>query len=600
MSVTWFSEPEAPMGGIGGEGVKRQLGRPTLDRLTVLVREAAQNSWDAAAPSGSRPVHFSIDLCDLSVEIASAWRRILEEGAPSSEHLSLRPTLERPELSVLFVSDRGTTGLGGPTRANQIVPGEPHDYVSFFLKVGDGRDKDFGGGTYGYGKAVFYRASTASTIVVYTRCTTESGEDETRLIGCALGPAFHVDGCSHTGRHWFGVPAGDGIVEPIRGEAADRMAAELGFPAFGKEEWGTTIAVLAPKLDGRPDEQSMRLVADSILWHVWPKMVVRDNGAPAMTFSVTHNDVPVAIPDPAEHAALRVFAQALADLDESGETITYGPGATPIGKISLRTTFDPPPLIDEVGEAAGLGSGVRHCCLLRVPELVVEYRSGPPLPDERIWYAGVFRVLPEQDETFASAEPPTHDAWSPEDLDSLERSIVRTTLRKIDDRLKRHASPAGFDGDGRGSGEGLAAVSRFLGSLLAPAPGQAAGARTGERAGTRGWHSVRMIGAPRWDKHDGSDVLIQEFEVDAGRTVTVDAETSVRVWGGGGKETAPPLGATEPSLVGWRAPDGTFHPPGRIAVPRGEGGHWQAIVRTPPDTAARIRVREAKTGSGDG
>jgi hypothetical protein len=600
MTVSWVSESVPPMGAIKGEGVTKQLGRPRLDRLTVLVREAAQNSWDAAARSRERPVHFGIDLCDLPTEVASAWRRLIGQGAPAGEHLPLRSTLERPQLAVLFVSDRGTTGLGGPTRANQVVAGAEHDYVSFVLNVGDPRDTEHGGGTYGYGKAVFFRESTASTVVVYTRCTNEDGEDESRLVGCALGPGFDLDGCAYTGRHWLGVPAGGQVVDPALGDDADRIADELGFPAFEKGEHGTTIAVLAPKLDGRGDDNNaMRVVADSILWHLWPKMVARDNDEPPMTFSVGHNGARIGIADPAEHPALTEFVRALEDLDGSGEMITYGAGASPVGKILLRTTFAPRPMIDEVGQAAGLGRGINHCCLMRLPELVVEYRAGPPLPDERIWYAGVFRVLPERDETFASAEPPTHDAWSPDDLDDRDRSIVRTTLRKIDERLKRQASPASGD-DGGGSSDGLAAVSRFLGSLLAPAAGQAAGGGNRQGTASRTRSSVRMVGAPRWDKHDGQDVLIQEFEVDTGSSITVEAETSVRVWGGGGKETAPPPGAGEPTLLVWCAPDGSVHPPGRLAITHGEQGRWQAVVLTPRDTAARIRVREAKTNVGNG
>jgi hypothetical protein len=600
MSFSWVSESVPAMGAIKGEGVKKQLGRPTLDRLTMLVREAAQNSWDAADDAGERPVHFAIELCDLSSEAATSWRQTALQGAPAEDHLPLRPALQREPLSVLFVSDRGTTGLGGPTRADRVVPGQSHDYVSFVLNVGDARDKDYGGGTYGYGKAVFYRESAAATIFLHTRCTNEDGEDESRLIGCALGHGFDVDGSAFTGRHWFGVPVGEEIVDPIRDQEADTMADELGFPAFGDDEYGTSIAVVAPKLDSRGDDVAMRVLADSIVWHLWPKMVVRATDGPAMTFDVRHNGVPVAIADPSQHAALREFVAALEDLDLAGETIDYGPGAMPIGKIALRTTFAPPPPIDEVGQAAGLGMGVHHCCLLRVPELVVEYRSGPALPDERVWYAGVFRVLPEHDETFALAEPPSHDSWSPEDLDDRERSIVRTTLRKIDQSLSRHATPAG-DGDApAGDSHGLAVVSRFLGSLIAPAPGHAADESEGDRVATSRTSAVRMVGDPRWGKHDDEDVLVQEFDIDSGRAVTVEAVTSVRVWGGTGKESAPPLGAGEPRLLGWVGPDGTIHDPSRLAVARGEGGRWRAIVLAPRDTAIRIRVREAKAGDGNG
>jgi hypothetical protein len=328
--------------------------------------------------------------------------------------------------------------------------------------------------------------------------------------------------------------------------------------------------------------------------------MVEREGEAAMQFSVFVNGLPVEIPAPGDHPVLREYVAALLELDEEGATITHGAGMLPVGRIRLRTTFAPPPAIDDVGQEAGFRTGVHHCCLLRAPELVVEYRQGPALPDDRIWYAGVFKVFPELDETFAHAEPPTHDGWSPEYLASRDKSIVRTTLRKIDEMLRSHAAPRPSETAG-GGGEGLAGMSRLLGSLLAPAPGQGAGPGVGGGGGGRSRASaVRMIGSPTWGQIDGRDVLMQPFEVNAGRPVTIDAEASVRVWGGGGNETDPPEGAGAPQLVGWRAPDGQLHAPGRLAIGTGENGRWEAIVSSPPDTMTRIRVHEATAEGGSG
>ena len=76
------------MGAIKAEGIMNQLGRPTVDRLTVLVREAAQNSWDAADRSQSGPVNFGLDLRRLPDDVAAEWRQILRSAHP-------RPTICR-------------------------------------------------------------------------------------------------------------------------------------------------------------------------------------------------------------------------------------------------------------------------------------------------------------------------------------------------------------------------------------------------------------------------------------------------------------------------------------------------------------------------
>ena len=47
MSTIRYSEPYQPTGGLAAEGVINQLGRPDIEPLEVLVREAVQNCWDA-------------------------------------------------------------------------------------------------------------------------------------------------------------------------------------------------------------------------------------------------------------------------------------------------------------------------------------------------------------------------------------------------------------------------------------------------------------------------------------------------------------------------------------------------------------------------
>ena len=46
--------PTSATGGLAAEGVINQLGRPDIEPLEVLVREAVQNCWDAKRPRPSR------------------------------------------------------------------------------------------------------------------------------------------------------------------------------------------------------------------------------------------------------------------------------------------------------------------------------------------------------------------------------------------------------------------------------------------------------------------------------------------------------------------------------------------------------------------
>lgn len=594
MNARWCSQLVPPMGAISAQGIKNQLGRPAFDRFVVLIREAAQNSWDARDVDANSPVRFELDLVSMEGETAERWRASIGEGAPEASHLPLRDALAAP-FSVLFVSDRGTLGLGGPTRADAVDPDKRHDYVSFILNVGEPRDVEHGGGTYGFGKAVFFLTSGASAVVVHTRCRDENGHARSRLIGCALGSAYSTGGRSHTGRHWFGLPMDDpNVVDPLLDDSADELASALGFPTFG-DEFGTTIAVIQPKLDGRTPAAAAELMSQAILWHLWPKLVDHGSG-PAMHFAVRHDGCEVPVPDPETHPGLRQFVAALKSLESDGENITYGAASRQIGKIRLLTAFDPPPALDPVARELGFTDGIRHCCLLRTPELVVEYRSGPPIPNEHVWYAGVFRTSREMDKTFADAEPPTHDSWVPGQLDDAERSIVRTTLKKIDEKLRDHATPRPADHPASES-DGLAGMSQFLGSLLAPARGDGAGPNGGGGGGGCGRTRatpIRMVGQPRWVEFEGRQVLAQAFDLDTRRTVTVETTLAVRVWGGTEKSTEVPEGASQPETICWRKPDGTQLPAGRVGLSPADNGRWDVLIRVPPDTMIRARVREAR------
>src|SRR5690242_18408713 len=103
------SERVGATGNLASEGVLNQLGRPRLDPLTVLVREAVQNSWDARS-SGSKQVLFGLAGRALS----TAQTRLLREQvfARDPGNLGLHEALSADrEMWALALYDRGTTGL---------------------------------------------------------------------------------------------------------------------------------------------------------------------------------------------------------------------------------------------------------------------------------------------------------------------------------------------------------------------------------------------------------------------------------------------------------------------------------------------------------
>ncbi len=157
ISMERYSEPYNATGGLAAIGVLNQLGRPDTEPLEVLVREAVQNCWDAKQANSPR-VRVVIGRTTLDQDSVSFLRnQVLVDPPPG---LRLDDEM-RGGMQTLYFADFGTHGLAGPTRADR--PGEPRDFVDFIRNIGQPPDKDFGGGSFGYGKAAFYIASGART-----------------------------------------------------------------------------------------------------------------------------------------------------------------------------------------------------------------------------------------------------------------------------------------------------------------------------------------------------------------------------------------------------------------------------------------------------
>ncbi|WP_191302096.1 hypothetical protein [Lentzea cavernae] len=434
--VAWYSQPFPPDGASAAEGIRNQLGRPELDLLTVLVRESAQNSWDARL--SDRAVDYRIDYQTISAAHAPVWREELLREAPRTEHLPLRASLSAPTIDILTISDRGTSGLGGPTRADSAVT-QDHDFVSFVRNIGEPRDTALGGGTFGFGKGIFYLIAKSGAVLVHTRCRVDEGF-ETRLIGCALWQS-HVKGkgdkaTRYTGRHWWGNNEGD-VVEPLTGPDAEVMAHRLGLRAFEADETGTSIVVIDPEFGDRTPHEATSYLADTILWNLWPKMLPTANGRPPMSFSVRHQGSAVVVPDPRTTQPIDMFVEAYENMcsSDKGHVLeSYKPKRV-LGRLGLEKRLVLPSEPTAAASGMGIEKAVHHVCLMRTAELVVTYHQGPKPSAEYMSYAGVFRATEDMDATFAASEPPTHDAWAWQSLEGHNKTFVKVTFTRLKEKL---------------------------------------------------------------------------------------------------------------------------------------------------------------------
>ena len=436
-ALDWYPKPFTP-GDMEGGGALKLLGKPNLHLVSVLVRETAQNSWDAR-------------LKDQTVEFVLHGRTLHRDGicilrdrifSDAGKGTGVGKILSSDQLDVLEVTDRGTCGLGGPIRNDIAYQDDVEtDYVDFVLNIGAKQDKSMGGGTYGYGKTICYLASSVQTIVIWTK-TEINGVIESRLIASAFGEQFDLEGKRYTGRQWWGRLKAD-MIEPVTGQEADEIAASLYSKPFADGETGTSILILSPILSDNI-KQLIKQCSTAALWHLWPKIISFPGTRPAMTIATVLEGQQQSIPDPSQHPFLRGYVQSLNAIramqkgdNQSSEItscvpITFGRTRTVLGHLAVSKVpcIDDRESDDPIVPVSGVSS---HVALMRhETELVVMYQPNNKPPIDSVHYCGVFKPIADMDASFAKSEPPAHDSWEWAGMrNKTQKSHVRVALRKI-------------------------------------------------------------------------------------------------------------------------------------------------------------------------
>lgn len=535
--LDWFPQRFEP-GAIQGDGAKKLLGTPNVSLEDLLVRETAQNSWDARA--GEESVRFTMNLRNLSDEVVGVLRHEVFTGdAPGTD---LARSLVDEGVVAIEISDRGTTGLGGPVRNDKSVPeGEVTHFIDLVYNIGATKTGGTSGGTYGFGKSVAYMVSELGALVIWSRCQTSQGVED-RLIASAIGEVFDLDGYRHTGRHWWGRTI-DGFPEPVVGNVAESLGRRLFSRAFEDQEFGTSILILAPMLGEPGPEDDADVLADSVLRNLWPKLVPDGSGSKPMTIRVQVDGTDHPIPDPASHP---VYSGPVTCL----QTVRAVQAGHPVPTSMFRC---------EVSEIRRYNSVVGHLALIKYPavglgdmapsqavtlmrsgaELVVTRLDRGPLTEAGFQWAGVFKPIPSLDPAFAKSEPPAHDHWSYESLsDKTQKSQVKVALDKVRAEADSFIQPAGIS-QPIGSTMSAAAIadglSGFLGGVAGSGPSPRA---TSGGGGSRSRTARASLGHPIWQHIDrpGWKRTIVPIEIKGGDPAGSYVRAAVLVGTDGGSD----------------------------------------------------------------
>ncbi|GIH20694.1 hypothetical protein Raf01_88660 [Rugosimonospora africana] len=641
-----FAERFAPHGSIDGHSVSQTLGTFSMDFWQVFLRETLQNSWDAREdPAGG--VRFSIDAWRLkAAQFDALANGLLRERPPGA----LGGLLEAGDpIEVLTVTDSGTHGLGGPTRADRSSP-DRRDFVDLVRNIGRDPAKGFAAGTYGYGKAVLFRASACATVVIFTR-TIVRGRPTSRLIAMALTGPYDLDGLRHTGRHWWGRPDREVGAEPLIGQVAEEFAELLGMRRLTGDRTGTSIMVLAPRLD---EDTGLRDVVETLAQtaadYAWPHLTAAPGARPALRVAFTCGGRAVPYPEPSSDDHLGPFVEAyhhcLRLLEGDGVPVQRWPwniqeinGSRPqqrLGVLAWRTRL-----------AGAVGAHERppaEVALMRDPRLVVEYHPVAPDPSGQV-ITGVFVADPRLNDFFAAAEPPTHDRWQPgrAQRERYARNPVSQAINRLEGVFRDRRVVDPVDVTQTTDQVGVTRLASLLGTLLdtqpggtdtrIPEPGPTAGAAPGagtwtdgggqggaataaggepggggtsqpptepRRPGTpppprprRGTVTVRLHTRPRLTMTDRG--VCADFPVDldnrsAGDGVVLIAEPLVAVADGHPER---PDGDVPVTVVGWHSrTEDSVHEGECLTVTPGTAGAWNVRVTQPADAAVTLVVRQ--------
>ncbi|MBP2486013.1 hypothetical protein JOH50_001740 [Rhizobium leguminosarum] len=505
------SEKFARTGNMAGEGFRRLLGRPALGLLQTVIREALQNSVDAA-PRGNwvdillrfRTIE-GYELAQLRDLFFRALPPIEADAASADEEsANLREILKEDRVSLLEIADFNTLGLAGPTRADVAAGDERLDFVNFLRNIGAARDTHHGGGTYGYGKTSLYALSRASTIIADTQ-TTCNGIPVRRIMGCHLGDAFDADTDGargrFTGRHWWGRNDADGGVEPLEGLEAVELSQTLGLPSRNESRTGTTIAIVAPHVE-RGEDLRAELV-ESILWNFWPRMCGFTPEERKINVRLEFEGEQVEIPAPEDYPPLDLYAAALRNVRGKGKgevtTIRGGKPVADLGSLSIVRGLRAPRNYMALREGSPMREQAHSIALMRPIELVVRYLPGEAFIDPQFEWAGVF-ICSEEDEiekAFAETEPPAHDDWIPDMLPKgRAKTYVNVALRELKLTAATYVQPKAALGTNEDRGPSIAKTAAKLGRLLSRSSGKGPGRTISASGG--GSKKKITISAPRF------------------------------------------------------------------------------------------------------
>lgn len=226
-----------------GSGALKVLQNDNIPEIDLLVREAIQNSSDASLkePESFFGVNFKYHtFCP---------KKLNSVFSDIGEILDSRYQIK--EADYLEVRDYKTSGLTGKVRIQEIDPNDHGNYFKLVFDTGKEQTNNDGGkagGSWGYGKSVYFRVGMG-LVIFYSRIKTEGGY-ESRLIASLVEREGSLNAIltqirpDSIGRAWWGIKSGAEEILPVTNEEEIKDILDIfEIEPFGDTETGTSIII---------------------------------------------------------------------------------------------------------------------------------------------------------------------------------------------------------------------------------------------------------------------------------------------------------------------------------------------------------------------
>lgn len=221
--------------GVEGKGILRSLQNETLPLIDLLIREAFQNSLDAAK-SGAKATKINVGICDFDTDL------LAEQLEGITELLNKR--YAHSHQKAIYISDKNTIGLIGDVRKKE------GNIYNLIYTIQKNQEQAGAGGSWGLGKTSYFRLGNG-IVLYYSRVQLDDEIYEERLAGSLIEDSTKDDRLldNDRGIAWWGEKDKSDYDEydstyPLTDHNQIRIILDIfGIKPYIDDETGTTIII---------------------------------------------------------------------------------------------------------------------------------------------------------------------------------------------------------------------------------------------------------------------------------------------------------------------------------------------------------------------